>query len=294
MRHHFAAVAILTLFLGTQCQKSDSDIAEVKNVAASFKEALASHDASKLTPLLTSDVTDYDLSEHTSIFGRDNVANFLACQIEAKNKPDITIQIEHLKHKGPDLIHAIGLFETSTQTEQIAFSVDFKKEENSWKIAQITHLLLQPAPSQYEHLKGLNWLTGSWTNQDEGTSFTTTYGWGANKNFLKQQFNLQILGHKQLSGEQIIGWDPTIQAITSWIFDSDGGFGQGSWFQDGDNWYVTTKFTLSDGRKSSATYVYSPVDADTYTFSSIQRDVDGDILPNIGPFIAVKTSRGTQ
>ena len=37
----------------------------------------------------------------------------------------------------------------------------------------------------------------------------------------------------QLSGTEVIGWDPTSRSIRSWVFDSDGSFGQAVWTRRG-------------------------------------------------------------
>ena len=95
--------------------------------------------------------------------------------------------------------------------------------------------------------------------------------------------------HNELEGQQIIGWDPVKETIRSWIFDSDGGFGGSLWSKRGDNkWYAHTHFTLADGRKASAMHVYTKINDTTYTFESRARDIDGQLLPNIGPFTVNK------
>lgn len=141
----------------------------------------------------------------------------------------------------------------------------------------------------YEQLKELNWLVGNWVN-DTSSDMTvhSTYRWDTGKNFLLQSFKMTSPEQKELSGEQIIGWDPIEKTICSWIFDSDGGFGKSTWTKQENSWYATTIFTLFDGRRASATHVYTKVNENTYTFSSQNRDIDGKVLPNIGPFKAMK------
>ena len=42
--------------------------------------------------------------------------------------------------------------------------------------------------------------------------------------FITRSFTVAAEGHINISGMQIIGWDPVAKAIRSWTFDSDGGF----------------------------------------------------------------------
>ena len=41
-----------------------------------------------------------------------------------------------------------------------------------------------------------------------------------------------------LEGTQVIGWDPAAGTIRSWMFDSDGGFGEGTWSKKDNSWIV--------------------------------------------------------
>ena len=74
------------------------------------------------------------------------------------------------------------------------------------------------------------------------------------------------------------GMRPLVEAR---VFDATGGFGGGTWSRDGKKWLVKTTSVLQDGRKAAATYVLTPVDADTITLQARDRSEDGKELPNI-------------
>ncbi len=282
--------AILLLFC-TQCQKTDSDVQQVKEATAAFKQTLISGDSEALANLLSKDAIDYNLTSQDSLSGNNTIARALCSALQTDPTPELSVDVETISQKSATSIRLKGLLTldfTTAPQQQIAFCLDFQKNQNKWLISQINHLLLEPAPSNYEKLKKLSWLEGIWENQDEDTTFTSRYSWDMNRNFLKQQFSIKILGHKQLHGTQLIGWDPVNNTIFSWIYDTDGGFGKSTWSHDNDSWYVTTAFTLSDGRKCSATQIYTYLDDNTYTFSSVSRDVEGTLLPNVGPFTIIK------
>ncbi len=84
-----------------------------------------------------------------------------------------------------------------------------------------------------------------------------------------------------MSGMQLIGWDPAAKQIRSWVFDSDGGFGQGTWTRKDNRWSNQQSGVLPDGRKSSSVNIFTYLDDDTFTLQSINRMVDGELLPNI-------------
>ena len=71
--------------------------------------------------------------------------------------------------------------------------------------------------------------------------------WEEGQKFLVRKYSLQADGEPDRSGTQWIGWDPQAQQIRSWVFDSEGDFGQGQWTRAGDAWIIK-----STGVRSSA------------------------------------------
>ena len=79
-------------------------------------------------------------------------------------------------------------------------------------------------------------------------------------------------------GTEVIGWDPRTSRIRSWVFDSDGGFGENVWVHDGNRWLIKYSGTLADGSEASATHILTNVDAATATLQSKDRVVDDKCL----------------
>ena len=174
-------------------------------------------------------------------------------------------------------------------TEERAFKAIYVEKDGSWLLQKFIEANFLHTSTHYTHLKSLEWLIGTWEDDSEYIDVAYQFGWDPHRNFIQQDFKMKILGEEELSGRQIIGWDPVQNTIRSWIFDSDGGFGECKWTQEGDKiWYVQVKFTLSDGRTASALHIYTKINEDTYTFSSIDRDIDGKLLPDSGPFKIVR------
>lgn len=87
---------------------------------------------------------------------------------------------------------------------------------------------------------------------------------------------------------QIIGWDPAAKKIRSWVFDSDGGYGDGVWTKKGKAWHVQTRDTLPTGQKASAVNILTPVDKNSFTWQSMDRQAGGFLLPNVGEVTVVR------
>ena len=78
------------------------------------------------------------------------------------------------------------------------------------------------------------------------------------------------------------------------MFDSDGGFGGGTWTKTGNHWVIKFKQVLPDGRKASATNIYTIVDPNTVTWQSIGREVDGKYMDNVGPIKIVRKTEKAE
>jgi uncharacterized protein (TIGR02246 family) len=162
------------------------------------------------------------------------------------------------------------------------------KQEGKWKLDSVRETEIPEAPANDSPLGELDWLIGDWVDQGEGASIASSVTWTKNKTFLNYSFKVSVPGVDDLEGTQVIGWDPAAETIHSWMFDSDGGFGEGVWSKKDDLWVVKFNQTLTDGRKASATNIYTRVDDDSYTWQSIGRQVDGEFLPNIEPVKVVR------
>ena len=74
----------------------------------------------------------------------------------------------------------------------------------------------------------------------------TTCKWAKNQNFLVRTFSISIGNKLSISGVQIIGWDPAAKQIRSWVFDSNGGFGEGMWTKKGKSWHIQSREPVVD------------------------------------------------
>ena len=94
-----------------------------------------------------------------------------------------------------------------------------------------------------------------------------------------------------LSGTQLIGKDPRTGLLHSWLFESDGGFGEAVWNWDGKQWRLDAAGVEPDGGETSATNLLTPIDKDSFTWQSIGRKAGDEDLPDVAP---VKVTRVKQ
>ena len=141
---------------------------------------------------------------------------------------------------------------------------------------------------QASSLEVLDWMVGTWIDEGEEATIVTDCSWTKNRKFLKRSFKVRIDEEVTLEGDQFVGWDPIAGQIRSWTFDSEGGFGEGLWIQDGNQWLVKASFVLADGSRASALNVYTFVDNDTIRWQSTNREIAGELQPNIPEVTVVR------
>lgn len=293
----FALTILVFTLLFQACEKDGNildrqDQVEIKKVIDTYVEAFNQHDANKLSSLWAKDANYINLTTQESYEGSDDLTDHFKQQFGEKGAEKLRVKVSTIYFPTPDEAIAKGLAEVDFKDkhlEKSAFLIQYAKENGIWLIKSFSINELNPSLSHFEQLKDINWLAGSWRDEDENIDVEYNYEWDKSKNFLTQHFTLSILGQEQLNGIQMIGWDPIEKKIHSWIFDSDGGFGESTWTKENENtWYSPVVFTLPQGGKATATHVYTKIDDDTYTFASENRDVEGKLLPNIGPFKIVR------
>jgi uncharacterized protein (TIGR02246 family) len=141
----------------------------------------------------------------------------------------------------------------------------------------------------HERLKELEWLVGDWVNESQDAVVSTTCKWAPGGNFLVRDFTMKTKGRPVLSGSQRIGWDPLSHRFKTWIFDSEGGHGEGHWTRTGDQWVIKLEGVNQDGKPVSATNIVTRLGKDRMGWQSTDRTLGGAAIPGIDEFIVVRT-----
>jgi uncharacterized protein (TIGR02246 family) len=182
------------------------------------------------------------------------------------------------------------LFVADPEPVESAFTAVLVKEGDQWLISSSHEHDLPAPPTPYDALKELEWMVGVWEDQSEVANVTTTVRWSPRRAFLIRSFSAQFGEDEVLEGTQVIGWDPQSKQIRTWIFNSDGSFGQGTVAKHDDEWMLKMWQILSDGRLAAATKVMTRVDDDTFTVQTIGETVDGEPAPASEPVTVRRTA----
>jgi uncharacterized protein (TIGR02246 family) len=264
----------------------------VRETIAAYVATYNQKDAARLVEFFTPEGTLID-PDNVATRGREAIAEEFFDAFADRSTYTLQAEIDGIRLITPDVAQAEGqsrLVAPREATIANQFVVLLARQGEAWKIVEIREY---PAPAEsitpYERLKELEWMVGEWVDESEDVQVTTTVRWGQGKAYLVRDYSVEVKGEPVTSGLMIIAWDPQTAQIKSWIFNADGGRGEGSWTRAADNqWVVKAQGSAGDGRATSATQVISLVNKDAIRTSSIDRIVGGEIARDLEDVIMVR------
>ena len=265
----------------------------VREVCKAFATAYSAANLESLTALFTDDASVVD-TEGVDVRGKAAIAAMYGASLQDATGVKLEAEVFEVKFLTPDVARVEGRTRLASPSgdanEFTRFSALAVSKGGTWRIAEIRDY---PSPgadvTPYERLKELEWMVGDWVDENENTKVSSSIKWADNQSHLVRTYSLHIKGDKATSGTMFIGWDPQSGQIKSWVFDSEGGHGEGHWTRSGDNqWVVKAQGVLRDGRPSSATQIHTILNKDSVKTSSIDRIVGGQIAPDIADVVMVR------
>jgi hypothetical protein len=199
--------------------------------------------------------------------------------------------VESARPVTPEVLLETGvstLVENDGTTTSGGYSAVHVNKDGHWLVAQLTETGV-PSGGAANELHALAWLVGSWVEKSPGVEVRENVEWTANRKFLTRSYTLKRADAELAQGTEVIGWDPAMGKVRSWAFDSDGGFSESTWTRDGNRWIILVKATVPDGRQASAQHTLTYMDGDRHTWSSANRQIAGELLPNIDPIEIVRS-----
>jgi hypothetical protein len=177
-------------------------------------------------------------------------------------RPVVKLTGSKIRFLTPDVALEDGTSEISHPASQDVaplvgrFTVMWVKQDGNWRLASLREARSDP-PATADQLAELDWLTGDWTGQSGDTTIEVATRWNETHTYLLRELKVLREGHVVFSGTQRIGWDPLTRTIKSWVFDTDGGHGEGVWTKVGDRWIVRGEGVLANGQRTTSTNEYS-------------------------------------
>lgn len=279
----FAVLGVFFFLAVAPLGASESDELAIRETSRQLVEAFDQHDAAAIGALWAED-GDY-IDETGEVYsGREAIMDEFDRYFTRNQGRTLRLCVDSIRFITPEVAIVDGTSEVDPPPDGAPVVGRFTsmrvKRDGKWLCAAVRESAVD-IPSNYEHLRPLEWMVGEWLDEDEGASIRTSVGWSRNKNFLIRQFTVNTTDRPIMSGTQRVGWDSDRQQIKSWVFDSAGGTGEGYWLVDGDRWVVRSSASLRDGSPASATHIVTKIDDDTFTWQSRNRVIAGEAQPDV-------------
>jgi uncharacterized protein (TIGR02246 family) len=281
---------MMTSLASAQELGSDADKDAIRDAIVGYVKAINAGDASAAASFWSNDGVWID-PEGKEVIGSAEIEKFLAAAFEAGLMPKIELLDVNVRFIAPGVATEEGnvvLMRPGLPPEKSTYISIHTRTDSGWKLSSVRQTVMPAPASNYPHLAELEWMIGNWIDRDGDVSVETNCEWTTNRNFMLRTFRAVNADVVEMEGTQIVGWDALNNQIRSWVFDSDGGFGHGTWKRDGATWTIDAEFQNSEGQKGSSVNRFKWIDDDTFSWQSTGRMLNGEKLPDVGPFTVKK------
>jgi uncharacterized protein (TIGR02246 family) len=274
----------------TQIQPGEVDI---RNLVKAVNDAYNRADAKGLADQFTEDATLFD-PDGAEVRGREAIGRRYAEAFGEGPTCKISGAVEAVHFLSPDVASVAGRFQLEDEKGAALSSGHYSliavRKEDRWRLAELRDIATasDEAVNQGGPLRELEWLVGDWVDEGEDGKIASTVRWDEGRKFLVRKYSVQIAGEPSRSGTQWIGWDPQARQIRSWVFDSDGDFGEGRWTRSDHAWIVKASGVTGDGLTTSSTEILEPINKDSLKLASTDRIIGTERLPDIEEGVMVR------
>jgi uncharacterized protein (TIGR02246 family) len=265
----------------------------VREALRAFSQAYNAGDAKALAALFADAAMVVDPSG-SETQGKAAIGDMYAQSLRDAPGLKLESEAERVRFLAPEIARIEGrsrIFSPTGNTSQFTrFTALVIQNDGKWRVAELVE---QSAPlndvTPYERLQELEWMVGDWVDESGGDKVTVNVRWADKQSYLIRTYSVETRGEKAHSGTMFIGWEPSTEQIKSWVFDSEGGHGEGAWTRASANqWVVKSSGVLHDGRPSSATHIHTVLNKDSVKTNSIDRIIGGQIAPDILDVVMVR------
>ncbi len=276
------AIGVLAISLTASAQEALTPQQQIHESAKAFISTFNRGDAQGLAEFWTKD-GDYIDEAGQKFVGREAIQNEYAGFFAENPGAKITLAVDSIRLLNDDIAIEDGRATVSPLPKgppaHSRYTVVHVKVDGQWQMSSVRDTRIN-IPSSHAHLADLDFLVGTWGAESQGAIVKLECNWIANKNFLERTYTVTENTHPISSTKEIIGWDPSAQAIKSWTFSSDGGNALGVWTPHDKGWMIETAGVLLDGTPTSAVYVLSHLDENAMAWKSIRRSRGNVELPD--------------
>ena len=279
----FLLVGCIVPALAQEVQETE-DQAMIRGTIEAYVDAFNHRDAKMLASNWTEDCSYIDMTGRM-VTGRETIQSEYEDYFRIHPEASMQITVLSMSFASDDVAIEDGvrviIENPGSDPKNIRYTAIHVHDGDKWLVKSVRDAVAFE-PTNYQYLRGLEWLVGEWTDEErDGVIMHSACNWTENRNFLIRTFTSMAGEKVVITATQWIGWDPVNKKIRSWLFDSNGGYGEGTWSRDGKAWVVESKTVLPNAKVVTEKHVLTFVDANQMTFESVDRSIEGEPLPNV-------------
>jgi uncharacterized protein (TIGR02246 family) len=278
-------------------EQQSEDIRAIRATGAAFTKAYEAGDAKAAAVLFTSEAEFVDESGNV-IQGRDAIEQSLTEFFAQHPECRLQTQIDSIRLISPGVAVEDGsslmMCAERPSPLECRYTTVYVKNDGKWLTASIRDRTPAVVREHREQLQQLHWLLGDWIDEGEDALVNFSCRSTDNGNFLIRTFNILIAGREAMSGTQRIGWDPLSGKLRTWIFDSEGAWGEGFWYHNDNTWMLKCTGVNADGEPASSTSIYTFINDHTMTWQSVDNEIGGVLQPDSDVYTIVLQAPGPE
>jgi len=266
----------------------------VRGSADAYIKAFQEGNAERIAALFTAEAEVVE-GDGVVFHGRDAIQAEYEAFFAAQKPGELTIELTSIRPIAAGVLIEEGISRRQpaadgpvTLTRYVATHV--RQSDGKWLIASVRELD-SPTMTAHERLKDLEWLVGTWRDENPDGVVESQWKWSPDGSYLIAEFRMRRhreKGDGTLSGTHRVGWDPQRKQFRSWVFDAEGGFASGWWSESNGVWSVPLTVVTAEGGSASATLMYQRLSKDVMVVMQRDRVIDGEHLPDVEVRVARK------
>lgn len=196
------------------------------------------------------------LQEDVKVSGYDAIQQHYARVFDSNPNSKVALEATSVRFVSPVLaveegeIHFIDGEEVVTTHFYTA--ILGKQENGDWKIVQTRNREVSDSAA-HDALSEIEGLVGEWVAQvGVNGRFVIDYRWDSSGAWLIGKGRYIASDIDPITLTMRIGWDPSVENLVSWTFDSEGGFSKSVWDLGEKNVSISAAGVNGDGEKTSS------------------------------------------
>lgn len=264
-------------------EQDKSAVDAIRESAESYLKALTGGEAEAIAAHWTENGTFVDESGQTM-----NAHELIGEQFKAERRgkaiPPPAVESSSIRFITSDVAVEEGLSTwmppEASRPVKGRYSAIWVNRKGRWLLASLRESALTPIQAAGP-LEPLSWMIGEWATLGGELPVRALATWSDNQKFIMLRYTIERERGGVLHAQQRIGWDPSLQQIRSWAFDSDGAIVEGLWRQEDDAWIVETSATSPEGKKSKSVDFWLPEGRDRFVIKLNPTLADGTNVKDV-------------